>query len=116
MRRDFELVRKLLIAISINPRDVKCPEGYDEQLVKEHIDLLIKAGFIEGEVSRSKQGIEQVFIENLTWNGQDFLDAMLDDNIWQKAKTNVINSTASFTFGILFEWLKNEAKIKLGLP
>jgi hypothetical protein len=122
MRRDFDLVRKILIEVSKQPAgcsyfSLTYPGEYDDKFVFEHVELLIKDGFIEGEVYRSSDlGLTGVQILQLTWKGQDFLDSMNDDTIWEKAKTTVLKPTVSFTFSLLFEWLKTEAKSKLGIP
>jgi hypothetical protein len=41
---------------------------------------------------------------------------MRDDTVWKKAKEHVLKPGASWTFDILKEWLKAEAKSRLGLP
>jgi len=53
-------------------------------------------------------------IVRLTWEGCDFADAVRSDTLWKKAKEMVIKPTASFTFGLLKDWLKSE--IAQGLP
>ena len=52
----------------------------------------------------------------LTWSGHEFLDAMRDDNVWKKVRYHVIKPGVSWTVSLLFEALKNEARIRLGLP
>ena len=42
---------------------------------------------------------------NLTWDGQDFLNAARDDRLWAKAKEAVINSGVG-TVQSLLAWLK----------
>ncbi|MGO8839441.1 MAG: DUF2513 domain-containing protein [Limisphaerales bacterium] len=46
----------------------------------------------------------------LTWAGHDFLDAARNDTIWNKAKDEFLKPGISWTFSILFEWLKQEAR------
>lgn len=86
--------------------------GYNEDQISGHIKMLLGGGLVE--VKDESEG-EYAGI-NLTWNGQDFLDASNDSSIWQKAKETVLKPTVSITFTLLLEWLKQEAKIKLGLP
>ena len=122
MKRDFDLVRKILLEIEAAPIEVtnfsfNTLEGYDDMaVVNEHIDLLIDAGLVKGAVMRGLSGIVAVSIQGLTWKGYDFIDAAKDDSIWTKAKETVLKPTVAITFGLLLDWLKQEAKMKLGLP
>lgn len=53
---------------------------------------------------------------NLSYYIAGLIDATKDDSIWNKARENIFKPGVSFTFGLLLEWLKLEAKQKLGLP
>ena len=44
----------------------------------------------------------------------EFLDAVRSDTLWAKAKAAVLIPTASFTFGLLKDWLAQQ--ISNGLP
>jgi hypothetical protein len=78
--------------------------------------LLYDAGLIKALVSDA-WGQDAEFLQtNLTWAGQDFLDAARDDTLWKKAKETVIKPGASFTFDLLLAWLKTQVEIALGLP
>lgn len=83
--------------------------------INEHIELLKKAGLIEATIMRDFSGICGVSIQGLTWEGHDFLDVAKDDSIWLKAKETILKPAVSITFTVLLEWLKEEAKKKLGL-
>lgn len=53
---------------------------------------------------------------SVRWSGYEFADAARDNAVWKKATKTVLKDGASFTFDILKEWLKSEAKRHLGLP
>ncbi len=122
MKRDFDLIRRIMTDIEAMPagekyKHVNPAAGYDSATVYAHVDLLLKAGLVEGDVTRDPGGaISGMRITGLTWSGHDFLDAAKDDTIWNKAKESVLKPGASITFGLLLEWLKAEAKQKLGIP
>jgi hypothetical protein len=44
------------------------------------------------------------------------LEASRDPTLWQRAKENVLKPAGGMAFNVLLEWLKTEAKTKLGLP
>jgi hypothetical protein len=80
-----------------------------------HVIWMEEAGLIKATVSEYLGGqnpTAQVF--RLTWQGCEFADAVSDDTVWSKAKEAIIKPAASFTFGILLDWLKLE--IEQGLP
>jgi hypothetical protein len=113
MRRDMELVRKLLIYFDDKPdeqhvkvADIKI-DGYDDTLVLDyHMILLYEAGLIAGEPQKSGTGrIVSVLPFRLTWNGHEFIAAARNDSIWRKAKTKVATTAVDVPFAILKEVL-----------
>jgi len=89
---------------------------YDQKTISEHVRLLIDAGLVQGKVTDMLGGRVHFYVSALTWTGHDFLDAARDATIWRKAKDTVLKPTASITFDLLLQWLKNQAKQQLGLP
>lgn len=119
MKRDFDLIRIIL-------RDMEAAEpmqtyqnfpydGYEKPTIIEHIELLIEAGLLEGEVHRHSSGGIPV-VTRLTWAGHDFLDAIKDESIWKKAQESVLKPIGGASFDVLLEWLKWKMKDKLGMP
>jgi hypothetical protein len=117
----MDLVRAILRKI----RDHEDPYGldgipeiaeYPNKEVSYHIGILNDAGLLTAKPTGViSSEYENYFSINLTWQGQDFIDAAEDETIWKKAKSTVIKPGASFTFDILKEWLKHEVKEKLGM-
>jgi hypothetical protein len=121
MKRDIDLIRKLLKSIQDTPAGEKPnPLGFDEYgqaTIYEHLILTIKAGLVEGQIlGKPTQYEEPIIIERLSWKGHDFLDSSEDESIWAKAKETIIKPGVSFTFDLLWEWLKGQAREKIGLP
>lgn len=119
MNRDFDLIRKIMTDIEMLPSG-ECKQQFeypeiDTTTALYHVALLIDAGLIRGKTEEHSEGID-VIVFDLTWNGHDFLDAMKDDNLWNKAKENILKPGMSFTFDLLLEYLKFQVKQKIGLP
>ncbi len=89
--------------------------NFDAATIYYHIGMLIDAGLVKGKLFKEPGGPPFAYVDDLTWTGHDFLDAMRDDNLWNKAKEKVIKPGVSFTFDLLLEWLKSQAKQTLGL-
>lgn len=121
MKRDLDLIRKLLLAIEAHEHGLFQEElvvdGYTEEQVGFHIYLIGEAGLAKVvENTHIHSQSPSAFPLNLTWAGYEFLEAAKDETLWGKAKTHVIKPTGGVAFGVLVEWLKAEAKSRLGLP
>ena len=121
MKRDLDLIRRILLEIEALPPgqsldSIKYPE-YEELTIHKHVDLLDQAGLIEAIIKKVKptNRVVKFMITGLTWKGHDFLDLVKNDSIWNKAKEKFLKPGVSFSFEILFEWLKMKAKEKIGL-
>ena len=84
--------------------------------IGEHVELLVDANFIEAKIKKVYGPEYVINIQRLTWDGNEFIDAARNNAIWNSAKKKIIKDSCSWTFTILFEYLKNEAKTHLGLP
>ena len=115
MKRDMDLARRILLATAQQPHDddlMGLPD-VDEEDFALHVIWLQEAGLVKALISETTGGT-LAYVQRLTWNGCDFVDAIQDDTLWAKAKAKVMRPTASFTFDILKDWLK--AEIAQGLP
>lgn len=121
MVRDFDLIRAILLrAQQKEPgsdyMSLDFGLGHSKEKVYEHVALLIEAGLVVGHsVPSFGGGISLAEVDRLTWAGHDFVDSLADESIWLKAKEFVLKPAVSFSFDVLKEWLKQEAKTKLGL-
>jgi hypothetical protein len=122
MKRDFDLVRKILVVLADTPNNdsIQTPQliglvpGYAPDLLIYNVDLMIKAGLIEGRVYSSTSRI--VAISNLTWAGNDFLEAARSDSVWNQAKEKLLKVGGSANLEILKAVLEQITKTQLGLP
>jgi hypothetical protein len=96
MKRDMELIRKILFAIEnqykageVSMWGVKI-EGYDMPIVAEHCDLLYQQGLIKSYEPIIGGDVVQAFrIGNLTYFGYDYLELIRDDKVWEKTNTEI---------------------------
>ena len=117
MKRDMDVVRSLLLRAEAAAGQVDVHDPVETY----HVHIMINGGLLEGHIITemgSDQPLESC-IHNLTWAGHEFLDAARSDTLWHKAKDKVIKPGASWTFSLLGEWLKAEARKHipdLGIP
>ncbi len=86
MKRDMDLVRKILLAVEADERPDSI-SGYDSEAIKYNQALAIEAGLVEGRVlndnSNATQVPSAVYIKKLTWQGHEFIDLMKKSEVWE---------------------------------
>jgi hypothetical protein len=120
MKRDMELIRKLLL--EVEERDyvvVPNKRGQKYELIVHHLLLLCEAQLIAGIVVIECDGgqlvCQIVSKPRLTWAGHEFLDAARDDSIWKQAK-KIIAPLGGVPIAVATAILTDLVKEKLGLP
>lgn len=102
MKRDWELIRKLLIAVENSSYDENITpysiSGYDPELVGYHIKLLSDARLVDVIRSNSDSMIYEYYASDLTLSGHEFLDGIRNENSWKKIKTIIKSKGAELTF------------------
>ena len=121
MKRDIDLIRTILLSMEANEHGFAgtspAIEGHSEEQIGYHVYLMGQAGLITtaDATCLSDQSPNAIPL-SITWAGHDFLDSVKDETLWKKAKTIVLKPAAGVAFDVLVEWVKAEAKQRLGLP
>lgn len=117
MKRDIDLVRKILLEIEKKDRPIPFQlvvEGYEQDVVDYHIMLLNEAGYIVATSARAFKG-DSWMPSRMTWAGHDFLDAARDDTLWNNAKRTIGEKVGSTSFEVLKALLVNLSTAAIGL-
>lgn len=101
MKRDLDLLRKILLAIEnanefyyyngipLLASDIGCP---NLNLVSFHVSLLVDNNYIEVlNVTCCGIAYDDYMIKRLTADGCDYLDNIRNDTIWNKTKEAISN-------------------------
>lgn len=91
MKRDMELVRKILFAIEEQYVDTALCyleiEGFSVEEVAYHCKILHEAGLVSSYKAKYADGHIIFFsVGSLTWDGCEFLDKIRSDTVWDKTK------------------------------
>jgi len=117
MKRDMDLVRKILLNIESQESqryqgDVEI-EGYSKEVVNYHLLLLVEAGLITAVDASSQAGF--YFIpDRLTWEGHEFIEAARNDTVWNQAKEQMA-IVGGFVYELAKPLLIEILKQQLGL-
>jgi hypothetical protein len=120
MKRDLDLIRKMILAIEDHPAGW-APEltfdGYTKAQIGYHAYLLIDAGLAKGhDASTIGSEAPEGLITNLTWKGHEFAQAARDQTRWRKAMALVAEKGGSITLDVLTQLLGSLMKGNFGLP
>lgn len=121
MKRDLDLIRKILLWMEEQEHGFAqtkvALQGYTAEQIAFHVYLLGDGGLAKVSDTTAIGNTSPTAIPlNLTWAGYEFIDAAKDETLWGKAKSVLIKPTGGVAFSVLLEWLKAEAKSRLGIP
>jgi hypothetical protein len=106
MKRNWDVIRKILLKIEDLP-----PGGsiHSSHLVTDEIDewnvahqmfILKQGGFIEGNCLDTGRG-HTCIARTLTWEGQELLDKIRSESIWQKIKETAREKRVDLTIDVV---------------
>lgn len=120
MKRNWDTIRYLLTKVEecTLPTDmVKLADFPSESAaaVSYHMELLIAAGLVDGQMSGSIGPDIKAFIaRKLTWEGHEFLDSIRSNTVWERTKKVFAEQGVSMTFDLVKEGAKSVASALLG--
>jgi hypothetical protein len=118
MKRDFDLVRSILLQVEAAPSgapimQLSADESIDLATMLEHIEIIAQEGLIEAEVFSGPDGFFS--IQKLTWKGHDFLANARNDTAWKHVMGQVKEKGLALTISVISGLLSKEALKAAGL-
>jgi len=119
MERNMDLIREMLLRVAADPKldgskhfvfTKDNLEGYSQEELNYHVDLLFEAGFVAG----SPDSNPNPMISKLTWKGHEFVDTIRDSGIWNSVKER-LKGLPSVALSVVAEIAIAEAKKRIGL-
>ena len=113
MKRDMDLVRRILLEVESWPVDqwacaVEIP-GVDPQVVSYHVRLLHEAGLLR-RIDASAGSDIIWWVNSLTWQGHEFVEAAREETRWQSAVSTITEKGGALLFDLLREVLVQLAR------
>jgi hypothetical protein len=103
MQRDWDLIREILAVLEA--RDTTHgglgPDAFPDhpkEVVSYHFHLLHQAGLIDATIKKTANTGIFGIARSLTWEGQEFLDKIRNDTLWNKIKSTVKDKGLDLTF------------------
>lgn len=105
MKRDMDLVRTILLALANSDEEVwstsLVSDKYSREIIGYHFLILDEAGLIVANVRAADNDPYYIAVASrLTWEGNDFLDAVRDESIWKKVRSTIGKITGSASFEV----------------
>jgi len=107
MKRNWDTIKEILTrleSLTTEDRTLRLANFPSERSseISYHVELLIEAGLINGEMSKTLGNKpHDFFVERLTWRGHEFLDSVRNDTVWQKTKKSFAHSGLSMTLDLV---------------
>jgi Hypothetical protein (DUF2513) len=120
MKRDLDLIRKMVFALEDAPTGFAPGsldfDGYTPDQVAYHAHLMIEAGLAKGaRTTHMRSSGPEASLTSLTWEGHEFADAARDESRWTKAKAVVTEKAGTVTLAVLSQVLLQLMKNAVGL-
>ncbi len=106
MKRDWDVIRKILLKIEELPTEDSTftssdLENVDNSVVAFQMRLMLDAKLIEGSCRDGIGGSPHCHAFRLTWDGCEFLDAIRRDTVWNEIKKQAKTKTVDLPIGII---------------
>ena len=103
MKRDWEIIRQVLIAVEDDRFEDYLQETEMENKISvlENSVLLVDSGFLNGKPLLMRGSVAHVSISGLTWEGHDLLDTIRSKPVWENIKTTALEKGLELTFDVV---------------
>lgn len=121
MRRNMDLVREILIEASKSDKEVRASDiaekssKYSLEEIIYNIRIMGEGNLINVYIDEREAGVVDAYVMDITWQGNDFLDSISSNEIWEKIKNNFSDKIINIPFDILISLAKLYLKSNLGL-
>ena len=124
MKRDDDLLRKLLLDLEVADRVITgqhAVEEYSQEQVSYHLALILQAGLAQGpqpiySVGNADPTIPAaVAVMRLTNEGHDFISTIRSDTVWERTKSKAKEVGGDVSLSILKEIGLQVSRSLLGL-
>lgn len=121
MRRNMDLVREILIEVSKSDKEVRASDiaekssKYSLEEIIYNIKIMGEGNLINVYIDEREVGVVDAYVMGITWHGNEFLDSISSNEIWEKIKNNFSDKIINIPFDILTSLAKLYLKNKLGL-
>ena len=104
MRRDMDLVRRILIELSESsgplPASAFASEEVPPALAVYHFEIMAEAGLIVARVTRAKGTAPSAVAERMTWEGEEFLANVRSDGVWSRVKLAIAKAAGDASLSV----------------
>lgn len=119
MKRDMELIRRILLAVendelsSTNYHERVLP-GVPEDVYFSHVRLLDEAGLLKA-IGMKGDNYALYYPDRLTWEGHEFLDSIRNETVWAKVKHRLGEQLSSVPIPVIAQLGVDVLKHTLGI-
>lgn len=125
MKREWDTVRLILTKLeelpdtdaSLSLDSFECENESEAYKVSYNVSLLIEAGLVKGFMNEiSDKGPTSFIAYGLTWAGNELLDSIRSDTVWNMTKETFASKGVEMTFELVKSVAIGVTAKMLGLP
>lgn len=120
MKRDWDVIRKVLLAVEESPRarvlfkDLQNVVDSEEQDLQYQLRLMEEAGLLDHMTVGEWHNLDLGW--RLTWEGHELIDKIRNDTVWKDTKDVFKEKGVGLTFDLLGQVAGGFLKSMLSLP
>jgi len=122
MKRDMDLVRRLLLYLEDNldyeplrSEEIHI-EGYSDAQIGYHLQIMTDGGLIDIiDTNCMGSTVFTCFVRGMTWSGHEFLDSVKSETTWNGVKV-ALKPVGSASLAVITSIATSLVKQQLGLP
>lgn len=102
MERDMELVKRILLALEDRNdyrEEFRMPSE-DQTRLMYHLKIMEQAGLVEKTFHPAGDNLTWIYA-SITWDGQEFLESIKNDKVWNKIISKVKDEGANLPFAVI---------------
>jgi uncharacterized protein DUF2513 len=119
MKRDMDLVRKILLALEAHASGAAPTPftivGYDQEMIGHHVYLMAQGDLVTAAEVTAFGESPIAIPGTITWKGHEFLDATRSETVWRQVRTVLKDKGLSLPFALVQELAIQIAKKLAGL-
>lgn len=105
MQRNWDIIRKILLAVEALPTEDSQLTSNTEE-VAYHMQLCWLEGLIVGGGESLNGKPITAYANRLTWEGHEFLDKIKNESIWRQVKAMAREKGVDLSFGVIKDLAK----------
>jgi len=105
MKRDMDFIRRILVDTAESDTFISAQSFSDSEHSETeaiyHVSILRDAGLLDADIEPYRSGGYHAIVKGLTWAGQDFMESIASDNVWNSTRKTIKDAVGSASLSVI---------------